>query len=51
MAPVWPVLHRNSSSNETVQNAPKLKFCVERSGSGAFVAKFSGVTSFIELVR
>jgi hypothetical protein len=39
MAPVRPVLHRLSKSNETVQNAPKHEFLVEWIGSGAFVAK------------
>jgi hypothetical protein len=39
MAPVRPVLHRLSCSNETVRNAPKLEFWVQWSGSGAFVAK------------
>jgi hypothetical protein len=39
MAPVRPVLHRLSCSNETVQNAPKHEFWVQWIGSGAFVAK------------
>jgi hypothetical protein len=39
MAPVRPVLHRLSCSNETVRNAPKHEFWVQWSGSGAFVAK------------
>jgi hypothetical protein len=51
MAPVRPVLHRLSGSNETVRNAPKHEFWVQWSGSGAFVAKNSGSTSFSELVR
>jgi hypothetical protein len=51
MAPVWPVLHRHSWSNEMVRNAPKLEFWVEWSGSGAFVAKILDATSFSELVR
>jgi hypothetical protein len=51
MAQVRPVLHRHSCSNESVRNASKYKFWVQQSGSGAFVAKFSDVTSFSELVR
>jgi hypothetical protein len=33
-----------------VQNAPKYDFWVQRSGSGAFVARNSDATSFSELV-
>jgi hypothetical protein len=51
MAPVRPVLYRLSCRNETVQNAPKHEFCVQWSGSGAFVAKKANATSFTELVR
>jgi hypothetical protein len=51
MAQVRPVLPRHSCSNESVRNAPKYGFWVQRSGSGAFVAKFSDLTSFSELVR
>jgi hypothetical protein len=51
MAPVRPVLHRVSCSNETVRNAPKLEFWVQWSGSGAFVTKKANVASFNELVR
>jgi hypothetical protein len=50
MAPVRPVLYRLSCSNETVRNAPKDEFWVQRSGSGAFVAKNSDATWFSELV-
>jgi hypothetical protein len=39
MALVRPVLHRLSSSKETVRNSPKLEFWVQWSGSGAIVAK------------
>jgi hypothetical protein len=39
VAPVQPILHRLSCSNETIGNAPKLKFGVQWGGSGAFVAK------------
>jgi hypothetical protein len=39
MAPVRPVLHRVTCSNETVRNAPKHEFWVQWSGSGAFVEK------------
>jgi hypothetical protein len=51
MAPVRPVLHRLSCSNETVRNAPKLESWVQWSGSGAFVAKNSDATLLSELVR
>jgi hypothetical protein len=51
MAPVRPVLHRLSCSNETVRNAPNYEFWVQWSGSGTFVTKNSNVTSFSELVR
>jgi hypothetical protein len=34
-----------------VWNAPKHEFVVQQSVSGAFVAKFSDVTSFSELGR
>jgi hypothetical protein len=49
MALVRRVLHRLSKSNETVRNAPKHDFWVQRSGSGALVTKFTDVTSFSEL--
>jgi hypothetical protein len=51
MAPVRPVLHRISCSNETVRNAPKHEFWVQWSGSHAFVAKKANATSISELVR
>jgi hypothetical protein len=51
MAPVRPVLHRLSCSKETVRNAPKHEFWVQRSGSAALVAKNQDATSFSELVR
>jgi hypothetical protein len=50
MAPIRPVLHRLSCSIEMVRNAPKHEFCVQWSGSGAFVVKNSDATSFSELV-
>jgi hypothetical protein len=34
-----------------VWNAPKHEFWVQLSGARAFIAKFSDVTSFSELVR
>jgi hypothetical protein len=49
MAPVRPILHRVSCSNETVRNAPKHEFWVEWSGLGGFVAKNANATSFSEL--
>jgi hypothetical protein len=39
MALVQPVLHRLSSSNETVRDVPKHEFQVQWSGSGGFIAK------------
>jgi hypothetical protein len=51
MAPVRPVVHRLSSSNETVRNAPKYELLVKWSGSGAFIAKNSDATTFSEVVR
>jgi hypothetical protein len=51
MAPIRPVLYRLSCSNEMVRNATKHEFCVQWSGSGAFVAKNSDATLFTELVR
>jgi hypothetical protein len=50
MAPVRPVLHRLSCSNETVRNTPKHEFWVQWSGPSAFVAKNFEATSFSELV-
>jgi hypothetical protein len=51
MAPIRPVLHRLSCSNETIRNATKYEFWVQWSESGAFVAKKANATSFRELVR
>jgi hypothetical protein len=51
MAPVRRVLHRHSCSNETVQNAAKHEFWVQRSGSLAFVVKNLDATLFSEHVR
>jgi hypothetical protein len=51
MAPIRPVLHRLSCSNEMVRNAVKHELLIKWSGSGAFVAKNSDATLFIELVR
>jgi hypothetical protein len=51
MAPIRPVLHRLSCSNETVRNAPKHEFMVQRSGSGAFLAKNNENSLFSELER
>jgi hypothetical protein len=34
-----------------VRNAPKHEFWIKLSGSGAFIAKFSDISSFSELVR
>jgi hypothetical protein len=51
MAPVRPVWHRLSCTNETVRNAPKHEFWHQWSGSGAFVVKNFDATSYSELVR
>jgi hypothetical protein len=51
MAPIWPVLHRLSGSNETVRNARKHEFWVQWSGSGAFVAKNFEAPSFSDVVH
>jgi hypothetical protein len=51
IAPVWPVLHRLSCTNETVRNTPKHEFWVKGSGLGGFVVKNSDATLFSELVR
>jgi hypothetical protein len=51
IAPVRPVLHRLLCSNQTVRNAPKHKFWVQWSGSGAFVPKNCDATLFSELVH
>jgi hypothetical protein len=51
MALVRPVLNRLSRTNETVRDVPKYEFWIRWSGSGAFVAKNSDATLFIELVR
>jgi hypothetical protein len=50
-APVRQVLPQLSCSNETVGNAPKHEFCVQWSGSGAFVLKNFEATSLTELVH
>jgi hypothetical protein len=46
VAPVRPVWHRLSCSNETVRNALKHEFLVKWSGSGAFIGKNSDATLF-----
>jgi hypothetical protein len=51
MALVQLVLYRLSCTNEPVRNVLQDEFCVEWSGSGAFVAKNSNATWFSELVR
>jgi hypothetical protein len=51
MVLVRPVLHRLSTSNETVRNSPKHEFWVQWIGSDLFVVKNSDATSFTELVR
>jgi hypothetical protein len=48
MAPIQLVLHRLSSSNETIRNMPKYEFWVQWSGTGALVVKNSDATSFSE---
>jgi hypothetical protein len=56
IAPVQPVLHRVSCSNETLTNAPKdyentqkHEFRVQWGGSRAFVAKNSNASLWHEL--
>jgi hypothetical protein len=39
MAPLRPVLHRLSCSNETVRNSLKYEFWAQWSGSGSLVIK------------
>ena len=58
IAPVQPVLHRVSCSNETLtnapkqyENAPKHEFRVQWGGSRAFVAKNSDAGSWLELLH
>jgi hypothetical protein len=51
MALVRLVLYRLSCTNEMVQNILKHEFCVQRSGSGAFVPKNCDATWFSELGR
>ena len=58
IAPVQPVLHRVSCSNETLtnapkhyENAPKHEFRVQWGGSRAFVAKRSDASSWQELLH
>ena len=58
IAPVQPVLHRVSCSNETLtnalkhyKNAPKHEFRVQWGGSGAFIVTNSDATSWHELLH
>jgi hypothetical protein len=51
MVPVRPVWHRVSCSKKKVRNVLKHEFWVKWSGSGAFVVKNVGTTSFSELVH
>ena len=58
ITPVQPILQQVSCSNETLtnapkhyENAPKHEFRAQRGGSGAFVAKNSGGTSWQELLH
>src|SRR6185312_15110829 len=58
IAPVQPVLHRVSRSNETFtnapkhfENAPKHEFRVQWGGSRAFVAKNYDAGSWLELLH
>ena len=57
IAPVQPVLHQASCSNETIQNAPKhyemqqyMSLGSNGVGLGAFVAQNSKMTSWHKLV-
>ena len=58
IAPIQPVLHRVSCSNETLPNAPKHyethqthEFMVQWGESGPFIAKNSDAISWHELVH
>jgi hypothetical protein len=51
IAPVWPILHRSSCSNEPFRNAPKHEFGDQLGGSVTFIADNSDVTSLHELVH
>jgi hypothetical protein len=51
MVQLRPDFVQLSCSNEMVRNAPKHEFWVQWSGSVAFIARSSTVTSFSELVR
>ena len=58
IAPVQPILHWVSCSNETLtnapkhyENAPKHEFRVQWGGSRAFVAKNSDASSWLELLH
>ena len=58
IAPVQPIWHRVSCSNETIQNAPKHyknapihQFSIQWGGSGAFIAKNSDAISWHELLH
>ena len=58
IAPVQPVLHQVSCSNETLtntskhyENAQKCEFRVQWGGLGAFVAKDSDATSWHDLLH
>ena len=58
IAPLQPILHRVSCSHKMVQYAPehyenatKDEYRVQWGGSGAFVAKTSGTTSWHELLH
>ena len=58
IAPVQPILHRVSCSNEIVPKAPKYyenatkdEFRVKWVGSGAFVVKTSDATLWLELLH
>jgi len=58
IAPVQPILHQISCSNETLPSAPKHyethqthEFRVQLGGSGAFIAKNSNATSCHELLH
>jgi hypothetical protein len=50
-APVRPVLHQSSCSNETVPKFAKHEFGVQWGELGAFVAKNSDATSLDEFVH
>ena len=51
IAPVQPILHRVYNRNKTIRNVTKHDFRVQWVGLGAFIAKTSDATSWLELLH